>query len=165
MIEDLFGIMGRVLDEVVLAVAAIVRPENDRSSIHTDNNRDLKDGSVLDENSQRVAGLLIRANDLLAKGDTPTAEACYKYALAEGATLLGLRHLLTRNIISTYSMYLLAAHRNEEHIRFEALFWIADPQSYKVGCVMGTIDPDIQKFIEENSDWLQNWARQLSSGR
>jgi hypothetical protein len=135
-----------------------------KADLKTEGKKDSKCGDLLDENSQRVVALTFRAGDFLTEGDSKSAEACYKHALAEGVRLLGLRHSLTRNVLSAYSMYLKAVQRNDEYIRFEALFWKTSPEDYQMGLLMGTVDPDVQEFLEKNADWVENWARQLSLG-
>jgi hypothetical protein len=117
----------------------------------------------MERKSEKVAGLTLKAVDFLSKGDADSAEVYYKHALAEGIRLLGLRHPVTRDALSFYSLYLRAFHRDEEAIRFEALYWkTACPGSYRLGVLFGGINSDVQDFLQKNADWVENWGRQMS---
>jgi hypothetical protein len=117
----------------------------------------------MDRNSQRVVELTLKAGDFLKKRDTTSAEAGYKHALAEGVRLLGLRHSLTRNVLSVYSTYLRASKRDGEAIRFEALYWkTAPPECYRLGLLFGEVKTDVKDFLEKNAAWVENWGRQMS---
>jgi hypothetical protein len=117
----------------------------------------------MDSKREKVEGLTLKAVDFLTKGDAESAETCYKHAIAEGVRLLGLRHPVTRDALSFYSMYLRVFHRDEEAIRFEALYWkTASPGSYRLGVLFGGINSDVQDFLQKNADWVENWGRQMS---
>jgi len=117
----------------------------------------------MDKKSKRVAELSLKAGEFLRKGDPASAEAGYKYALAEGVRSLGLQHSVTRDVLSHYSVYLWASQRYEEAIRYEALYWItARPESYRLGVLFGSVESDVQEFLKKNADWVENWGRQMS---
>jgi hypothetical protein len=119
----------------------------------------------MNNNVARVAQLTLKAGDFLTKGDTKSAEACYRNAFTEGVRLLGVRHSITRNVLSVHSMYLRAVQRDVEAIRLEAVYWkTGSPEDLKLGLMLGTIEPDVQDFLQKNAEWVENLVRQLSLG-
>jgi hypothetical protein len=124
---------------------------------------EVRGGTAMDRKSERVAGLTAKAAASLRKGHAESAEAYYKQALAEGIRLLGLHHSVTRDVLSHYSVYLWASHRIDEAIRYEALYWkTAPPESYRLGVLFGSVESDVQEFLDKNADWVENWGRQMS---
>ena len=117
----------------------------------------------MDKKSEKVTALTIEAADFLLKGGTAQAEARYKLALAEGVRLLGLRHSLTRNVMSLYSVYLRASQRDDEALRYEALYWkTAPPECYRLAVLFDSVKLDVVEYLEKNSDWVESWGQQMS---
>ena len=132
-----------------------------KKSRHSQGNMAYGDG--MGSNSERVAQLTFKAGNCLIQGDTKSAEAFYKEAFFEGVRLLGLRHSLTRNVLAVHSMYLRSVERDDEAIPLEALYWkTGSPESFSRGLLLGSIEPDVQHFLEKDPDWFENVVRQLS---
>ena len=117
----------------------------------------------MDKKSDKVAELTIQAEHFLKKGDHAGAETCYKQALVEGMRLLGLRHALTRNVMSLYSDLLRADQRDDEAIRYEALYWrTARLESYRLAMLFESIRSDVVEFLEKNADSIDEWGQQMT---
>lgn len=116
----------------------------------------------MDRKSRKIAELTLEAEELRTKGEPERADASYKHALAEGVRLLGLRHSLTRNVLSLYSTYLRTSQKDEEATQYEALYWkTGRVESYKLGVLFGSVSPEVQEFLETNGDWLESWGKQM----
>jgi hypothetical protein len=115
----------------------------------------------LGDDAARIAALTIMANNLLMEGESDKAEAAYKHAIAHGSRLLGMGHPMTRNAIAAYSMYLNAVGRNDEYLRLEAALWKSSPEDYKLGRALGTIDPEVQTFLDQDSGPTKDSVRHL----
>jgi hypothetical protein len=117
----------------------------------------------MNRKAKKVAALASRAQQFLVQGDSVSAEAAYKHAFTEAVRLLGLRHASTRNLLSIYAMCLKGAQKHELALQYEALYWkTGRPESYRLGELFGKIDPDVQEFLKQNANLVEDFGQQIS---
>ena len=66
--------------------------------------------------------------------------------------------------MSLYSVYLRASQRDDEALRYEALYWItAPPECYRLAVLFDSVKSEVVEYLGKNSDWVESWGEQMSS--